>query len=148
MPFADYHAKISNRVADCPFSLSMSRITCNNWLTLTFECEWHLVHCSNVRRLSRRSDIKHLVRRSNIKRGWPHMLEILRTWLDWFVRLIGPIGLVYPFHLALWARLKGQLAWFVHSIWHCEIMKTSHLWCQMEFILVQTSDPRRVICLP
>ena len=123
----------------------MFGIVCNNWLTLNFGCKWllvrssdvrrlsfrsnvrHLVRRSNVRRLGCRSNIKHLVRRSNIRhlgrhsdirRGWPHMLEILRTWLDWFARLIGLVGLVCPFRLALW--------------------KKENFWCQTKLILVQT----------
>ena len=145
MSFVNYRAKISDHVADYPFSLPMFGIVCNNWLTLNFGCKWRLVPNSDVRRLSRCLDVRHLVRRSNIRclgrcsnikrlvqrsnirhlgvgldirRGWPHMLEILRTWLDWFAHLIGLAGLVCPLRLTLW--------------------KKENFWYQTKLILVQT----------
>ena len=75
----------------------MSRIVCINWLTLTFWCTWRLVRrsnvrclghrsnikrpvrCSNVRHLGRHSDIRRLVRRSDIRHlGW--CLDIRCGW--------------------------------------------------------------------
>ena len=109
MSFADCRAKISDYVVDCPFSLPIFEIVCNDWLTLTFECKWRIVCHSDVRWLGCCSDIKRLVQCSDIGHGWPHMSEILRTWLDWFVRLIGQTSLVCPFRLALWKKENFSL---------------------------------------
>nr|CAN78537.1 hypothetical protein VITISV_025502 [Vitis vinifera] len=68
VPFADYSAKISDRVTDCPFSLPMSRIMCNNRVTLTLGCKWRLARRSDLKRLVRYTDNRRSVCSTNVRR--------------------------------------------------------------------------------
>ena len=101
-----------------------------------------LVRRSDISRQGRHSNVKWLGQCSDISHLERRMSEILRTWLDGFARLIGPVGSICLFHLALQINLKCQSAWSVYSIWHCGRRKTSHFWCQTELILVQTKWPQ------